>query len=295
MRIKGYLFILAAAIMWGLIGPIAKIAFEAGMPPVETAFWRTTIGWGLFAVHAGLRNALRITPSDLPLVAVFGVAGIAGLFGCYVVAVDYGGAALAAVLLYTAPAWVAIMSRMIFGEALTPMKLAALVLTMTGVAGVCFGPSLMTSTMTSGMPSNTTTQHISPIAIGFGLLSGFSYALYYIFGKHFENKYTTPTLFLYAMPVGALVLTPFFNFAPHPPAAWLAVMLLGGVSTYGAYLIYYKGLKHLEATRAAVVATVEPVVAALLAYFMWNEQLSPIGLPWQRTHSGRCYPGCPGR
>jgi DME family drug/metabolite transporter len=268
MRIKGYLFVLFAATMWGLIGPVAKVAFEAGMPPLETAFWRTSIGWGFFALHAICSRKTRMAYKDLPLVAAFGVAGIAGLFGCYVVAVDHGGAALSAVLLYTAPAWVAVMSRLLFAEALTPMKLTALGMTMLGVAGVCFGPAFA---------QGEASIHVSAMAVGFGLMSGFSYALYYVFGKHFENRYTTPTLFLYAMPVGAMVVTPFFSFAPHPPAAWFAVVILGLFSTYGAYLIYYMGLKHLEATRAAVVATIEPVVAALLAYSMWNEQLSPIG------------------
>ncbi|MFW5487501.1 MAG: DMT family transporter [Desulfovibrio sp.] len=269
MRLKGYLFVCIAATMWGLIGPVAKIAFAAGMPPLETAFWRTSIGWVFFALHAVCTRKIHVDANDMPWVGAFGVAGIAGLFGCYVVAVDHGGAALAAVLLYTAPAWVAIMSRLFFGEAITPAKLIALVVTMLGVSGVCFGPSLMD-------PSNETLR-ISPVAIVFGLLSGFSYALYYIFGKKFEGRYTSPTLFLYAMPVGAFVLAPFFKFASHPPSAWLAVIVLGLFSTYGAYLIYYMGLKHLEATRAAVVATIEPVVAAFLAYFMWNEQLSAVG------------------
>ena len=90
---------LAAASLWGLIGPLSKLSFAAGMDTVEVAFWRTTLAWFFFAVQAVWNRETRVAPRDLPAVAGFGVAGIAGLFGAYVVAVEAGGAALASVLL----------------------------------------------------------------------------------------------------------------------------------------------------------------------------------------------------
>jgi len=264
MALSGYLRILAAASLWGLIGPVARIALAEGMPPLEVAFWRTASGWLFFAIQAVLAGQTHIAGRDLPFVLAFGVMGIAGLFGTYAVAVNEGGAALASVLLYTAPAWVALMSRMIFGEIMTPGKLVAVFMTMAGVSAVCLGPSMDQAA-------------IGPLAIFFGLASGFCYALYYIFGKHFLGRYTTPALFLYAMPVGALVLLPAVTFTAWPLAAWLAVVTLGLCSTWLAYSVYYSGLRHLEPTRAAVVATLEPVIAALLAWLMWDERFSLLG------------------
>lgn len=265
MRLRGYLLVLAAAAQWGLIGPIAKVAFAAGMPPLTVAFWRTALGWALFAALAFWRRETRARPADLPMLAAFGAAGIAGLFGSLALAVNAGGAALAAVLLYTAPAWVALLARVFFHEPMGPGKLVAVALTMLGVTGVSFGQN-GTGAAVVGLP-----------AILFGLLSGLTYALYYIFGKHFLNRYQSTTILLYAMPVGGLVLAPFVQFAAYPWPAWLAVAVMALVCTFGAYLAYYAGLKRLEATRAAVVATFEPVVAAVLAYVMWHESFGPLG------------------
>jgi drug/metabolite transporter, DME family len=77
--------------------------------------------------------------------------------------------------------------------------------------------------------------------------------------------------------VGALVFLPFVAFHPKTPQVWAALVFIGAVPTYGAYTLYSAGLRRIEATRAATVATIEPVVAAIGAYLMWNERLSPLG------------------
>jgi len=261
----GYVYVLCAAALWGLIGPLSKLAFAAGMDTVEVAFWRTTLAWVLFAGQAVKTREPRIARRDLPVVAGFGVAGIAGLFGAYVVAVEAGGAALASVLLYTAPAWVAVMSWLFLKEPMGSYKVAAVAATIIGVAGVSLGPGFSGETASSSR------------AIVFGLLSGITYALYYIFGKYYLGRYKTPTLFLYALPIGSLALLPFTEFTKPTLAGAIPCIVLALLSTYGAYSIYYAGLRRLEATRAAVVATLEPVMAAGLAFVMFGERFSLIG------------------
>ena len=261
---SGYVYVLAAAALWGLIGPLSKLSFAAGMDTVEVAFWRTTLAWVLFAAQAIANRETHIDRRDLPAVAGFGVAGIAGLFGAYVVAVQAGGAALASVLLYTAPAWVALMSWLFLKEPMGSFKVAAVAATIAGVAGVSLGPG------DGGAV-------VDGRAIAFGLLSGVTYALYYIFGKYYLGRYRTPTLFLYALPVGSLALLPFTTFTTPTLAGAVPCLILAVCSTYGAYSLYYAGLKRLEATRAAVTATLEPVMAALLAYTMFGERFSLVG------------------
>lgn len=263
--LRGYLFILLAAALWGVIGPISRLAFQEGVAPLEVAFWRATLTWLFFAVHALLTGRVRMAPRDLPMAALFGLTGVTCFYGFYQIAVNGGGAALAAVLLYTAPAWVAVMSRIVFKERMTPIKLTALVLTLLGVAGVSAGGDAGAAAAAG------------PAAVGAGLASGFCYALYYIFGKHFSGRYTSPNLFLYLLPIGALGLLPWVEFSHKTPTAWLALFLLALLSTYGAYYCYYIGIQHLEATRAAITATMEPVVAAVVAFFWWGEFFTPLG------------------
>ncbi len=259
----GYLFILLAAASWALIGPVAKFAFAAGMTPLEVAFFRALLGGLFFFLHALLFHRLRLDRRVLLPVLAFGVVGVAGFYASYQLAVAYGGAALASVLLYTAPAWVAGMSALWLGERLDRAKLLAVGLTLLGVLllGLGAGGEL----------------RLTLLGVFFGLLSGFGYALYYLFGKLYFARYPAEAIYALAMPVGALFLLPFVHAWPRDLEVWGLLFVIGFVSTYLAYAFYAAGLMRLEATRASVVATLEPVLASLFAYLWWGERFSALG------------------
>lgn len=256
----GYLYLLLAAFLWGLIGPVSRLAFQEGLTPLAVAFFRAGIAWVFFGLHALLLRQVRVERRDALPLLLFGLVGVSLFYGSYQLAVVYGGAALASVLLYTAPAWVALLSLVVLKEPLDRTGLLAVALTLLGVGLMGLGGG-------SGV-------RVLSLALFFGLLSGFTYALYYIFGKLYLPRYATPTLFLYALPVGALGLLPWVELAPLSPRAMEALLFLGVFSTYGAYLAYYAGLRRLPATRASVVATLEPVVANLFAFLLFREVLS---------------------
>lgn len=262
MVFKGYAFIIAAAALWGMIGPFSRLAFQEGILPMEVAFWRALLTWVLFGGHAMIRHEVTLHRKDVPYVLVFGVCGVSLFYFFYQMAVKQGGAALAAVLLYTAPAWVIVLSRIFLKEPITPTKLLAMVLTLIGISAISMGKDAG-----AGEP-------ISLSAIVFGLSSGFCYSLYYIFGKHFTGRYSSYNLFLYVLPIGALGLLPWVDFSPKTPTAWLALISLAIICTYGANSCYYLGLKYLDAGQASITATLEPVVAAAVAYFWWHEVFS---------------------
>jgi len=266
-KLKGYLFITAAAVLWGMIGPFARLAFSEGVLPMEVAFWRATLAWVFFGTHAAILREVRMQPRDWPALLVFALTGVALFYGSYQLAVKSGGAALASVLLYTAPAWVVVLARIFFKEALTPAKLVALTLTLLGITGVSLGGS--------GDPGAGLA--VSAGALIAGLTAGFSYSLYYIFGKHFSNRYSSPNLFFYMLPIGAVCLFPLVEFSHKTPTAWAVLFCIAFFSTYGAFYCYYIGLKHMEASQASITATLEPVVAAVVAYFWWGETFTLLG------------------
>ncbi len=265
----GYAYVLLAATLWGMIGPLALLAFQQGLEPLEVAFWRATLGALLFMIHVSICGQWRIHRADLPAFFFFGLVCVGVFYGAFQKTVEVGGASVAAVLLYTAPAWVALLARIFLGEALGRLKLLAVGLTLLGVLGVSLGPDGLTA-LRDGL--------WSPAAVGYGLLSGLTYALYYIFGKRYLGKYTAASVMVVALPIGALALYPFVNFHEKTLIAWIALAALALVSTYGAFLAYCAGLRRLEATRASVVATFEPVVAALVAFAWWGERLGYLGI-----------------
>ncbi len=265
MPLAGYGFVLLAAGLWALIGPLARYCLAEGVTPLEIAFWRAAFGALFFGLHAARHGLWRAPARDAAAFAAFGLVGVALFFGSYQLAVREGGAALASILLYTAPAWVALLSRLCFAEPLTRAKLAALGLAMAGAFLICrSGGGLQGGASAAG--------------IGFGLLAGFTYSLHYVFSRHFLRRHSPVTMYLFCLPVGALALLPFVDFAPKGPLAWsLLVLGMGLVTTYGAYLAYCEGMRRLSPTRVAVVANFEPVLAALLAYWLWDELFPPSG------------------
>ena len=264
---KGYGYILTAAALWGLIGPFAKLAFQEGLAPLEVAFWRAALAWLCFGTQAVWQRQVRVAVSDLPALGLFSLTGVFLFYGSYQLAVQKGGAALASVLLYTAPAWVALMAVFFFREKMNPIKWLALVATLVGVALVSIG--------SGGAMGGASGQMAA--AVFFGLVAGFCYSLYYIFGKYLGGKYSAATVFFCILPMGAVCLLPWVPWAPKSGTAWLALASLAVMCTYGAYHCHYAALRYLEAGRASIAATLEPVVAAVVAFFWWGEFFSPAG------------------
>jgi drug/metabolite transporter (DMT)-like permease len=268
-RYRGYFCIIAAAMMWGFIGPLGKMAYSQGISPLEVAFWRALLAWSCFALEVLVRQqSIRIARRDLLPLALFSILCVTLFYGAYQFAVDEGGAALASVLLYTAPAWVILLSRFFLREQITKEKLSALGLTILGI-------SLIAAGQTGRVPIGGGKAMMLGLAAG--LFSGFCYSLYYILGKFFSGKYSAGILFFYTLLPGALLLLPWFTFTEKNGWAWLSLSLLAVISTYGAYHFYYTGLKYIEAGRASIVATLEPLVAGLAAWYWWGEMFTPTG------------------
>ncbi len=265
-RLKGYILIVAAAVCWGHIGIFSAVAFAEGVGPMEVAFWRAVISWFFFGSQAIIRKETQCTPKDIPLLIVFGLLGISLFYIAYLYAVKEGGAALASVLLYTAPAWVIACSFFIYKEKLTINKIIAVILVAAGVFFISSGGGTA--------PSGTATLFKAVLA---GMVSGFCYSLYYTIGKYFSSRYSSANLFFYILPIGALGVLPFVTFSEKTPLAWTAMIALALLSTFIANQCYYLGLQYLEAGRASIVATIEPVVAAVAAYFFLGEFFSPAG------------------
>jgi DME family drug/metabolite transporter len=264
--LSGYLFIIAAGSCWGFVGIFSSIAFSEGVAPMEVAFWRALFAWFLFGSQAFVQKETKMQVRDLPLLVVFGLLGISLFYISYLYAIDSGGAALASVLMYTAPAWVVVCSLFIYKEKLTVPKIVALVLIVGGVF------------LISNTGGNTnSTKALSALAIISGLTSGFCYSLYYTLGKHFSSRYSSANLFLYMLPIGCLGILPFVEFTQKTALAWFAIFCIASLSTFIANQCYYQGLKKLEAGKASIVATIEPVIAATAAFFIFGEHFAPLG------------------
>lgn len=262
-RLLGYACIVGAAFLWGSIGPAIRFALDDGASAIEIGFWRAIIGAALFAVHARLVRSRPIDRSDWPAMIGFGLVGISLFYGSNVVAVERGGVALAAVLLYSAPALVAaaewIRSRRPPGR----RTVMALVLTLAGVTAVSLSGA-------GGVRPDA-------LAVFWGLVAGACYALHYLFGATFFRRYDASMVFVWVLPVGALGLLPVTDFHEKGLMAWMAIVYVAVLPTYAAYRLYAAGLRRVAPTRAATVAAAEPVFAAAFAWVLFSETLGFVG------------------
>ena len=258
----GVLLIALAAACWGLLGPVSRLAFSEGVSPLEVSFWRAAIGCILFGIHALATRASLPKPRDVPAFILFGLIGGALFFASYQLAVQQAGASVASVLLYTAPVWVTIAGAVWLHERVTPVKIAAVVISLIGVLLIGFDTPPMAFALTG---------------IVWGLVAGISYASYYVFGKLYFHWYPSSVAYALAFVVAALVLWPFVEFVPLTAPAIMSIVIIGTAATYLPYLIYAAGLKRMEASRAAIIAMTEPLVATALGHWWWGERLGMLG------------------
>lgn len=111
-----------------------------------------------------------------------------------------------------------------------------------------------------------------------GILSGFCYALYSIFSKPVTKRYSGLTITTYTFMYTSIFMlltsdvirkTHQFQYAD----VWVSAVLLASVSTVAAFVLYTSGLKHLEASKASILATIEPIVAVVTGVLFLGEHL----------------------
>jgi drug/metabolite transporter (DMT)-like permease len=238
--------------------------------PMTVVTWRALMGAvTLAAVLAIVRpQLLRIRPRDLPFFALYGFIGVTMNFWAYFSAFKFTTLAVAITLLYTYPAFVALLSAAFLGERLTRTKIGALVVTLLGSALVA-------------QVHQADWLRLNLRGILFGLLAGITAASYSIFGKRALTSYQPWTVVLYAFASGGLFLAvlsgpQLLAAAGYPAVAWLWILGLAILPSLGGYTFYTLGLRDLPASQASIIATWEVVTASFLGWLIFSEHLAPI-------------------
>lgn len=254
-----------AAILWSFIGPLSKEALNYGVSPLETAFWRAFIGCACFSGQAAFSGGLRISLRHASIFFLFGWVGVGLLFGALQISIQLSGAATAMVLLYTAPAWVALSSRVFFREAISLQKIFAIGTALVGVALICFAGGSLSAVY-------------SPLGIICGLLAGIAYASHFPFYAYWGTRYSTGTIYTYMLLGGTIFLLPFVSYLPNKAShIWAVLFALGFLTNYIAYVALAASLRRIRQIQAAVVGNIEPLFATLWVWMFFGENFTPTG------------------
>jgi len=264
---------MGAATLWATFGLFAKVLYAAGFTTTELASVRAALAFTCFAIFAlvqrlrGRTSGIRVPASALPFFALYGIFGFALFAVLFFLSMQHTSVAIASALLYTAPAFVLIMSALLWHERVDRTRAAALVMVLAGV--------LLVTGAAGALLQGTAT--LSPRALLLGIGAGLGYALYTVMSKHASAHYgAVPSLFwcfLFAAAALALLASPVEPFLRAPRHAGM-LLLLGIVPTILPYALYLSALRSLRASTASMLASLEPVMAALMAALLLHEGMT---------------------
>ena len=261
---------MGAGCLWGTFGILTKTTYAfTTLGPISLAWYRLIFAIPFIGVVILIKHyPISISRREGVLFIGFGFFSLTLFEALYFSSLVYTTVQHAAALLYTAPAFVAILSWFFLKERITRAKIAAIVLSMLGaflILGLWSNEPLFASR--------------TQIGDWLALCSGLAYSSWYIFGKVLgKNREPAVTSFL-GLCIGAAMLFPLAIAleglrVPQTLLGWELVATVGIVPTAIAYLLYLAGLKLIDATVASVFAIVEPLTAAVLAFFIFQETLS---------------------
>jgi DME family drug/metabolite transporter len=267
----GFLAVGVAASIWGTLGFFAKILYAEGVSFEALVAVRASVGWAamlLFVLVTWRVRSLRVTGRDFLFLVPLGLVGIGAFYLLYFFTVRESTVGTAAILLYSSPAFVALLAWIFLKETLGPLRLLALALTFGGIFLVVgrYDPGAL---------------EISLPVLATGLLSGLTYGLYSIFGKPLAGYLEPASILSYALGFGSVLLMlaalpTFHTLVGLSSGSYALLVILAVVHTALAFGLYTVGLKRLDAGQAAIVATVEPVVAGAIGVVLLGEELTAL-------------------
>lgn len=262
--LRGYLLAAIAAAGWAGGGLTAKWLFVttgSAVDPATLSAARAVLSALMLLAFLALfkREELRVRTRDLPFLAVFGVLGLAAVHFTYFATIRLTSVPTAILLEYLAPILVLGVSVVALGERFTWALPAGVALSVTGCAlmvGAIGGDGW----------------RISPQGLAWGLASAVFFALYTVLGKYAAPRFSPWTLLTYGLGAAALFWLVWLGgpariitvLADGRRFIAIAVMsLFSTVIPFGAFL---SALHHIDATKASITATLEPVLAGVGTY-----------------------------
>lgn len=265
-RLTGYMMVIVAATLFGFNGSLSRLLFNDGISPTTLVEFRMLIG-GLCLVvvlSVGARKELRVRLRQWGWLIAFGLT-LALVTFTYFVAISRLPIAVALVIQFTAPAWIAM------GEATLRRRLPsfsvfiALILTFGGVA-------FLTGIW------HLSLNGLDPLGLLYAVFALVTYAAYLLLGRRLGRDIPSLTTTTYGAIVAALFWLCIQPLWTVPANTWtpyhlLLIVLVGIFGMAIPFTLVIAALRVVDATRAGIVSTFELVAGGVIAYFWLGQQL----------------------
>ena len=278
-QVVGAVMYLVAAFLFALNGSVAKAQIEAGLSAAEVTEIRT-LGCCLLLLAFLLitrPRSLRVRRDEVPFLLLFGVLAYAMTPFLFFLTVELLPVAIAALLAFLAPVLVALWLRFVKKEPVGRSIWLALALVVGGL--------LLVAQVWQGMTLNA-------LGVIFGLLTAAALAAYLVLGEEGSRRRDVMSLAFWGFAIATLtwsILAPWWNFpwslmgttttlfdgAVTAVPVWSLVLLMVVVSVV-PFVLVLMSLQRIGAQRGGILGTTEPVWAALIAFVMLGEVLTPM-------------------
>jgi drug/metabolite transporter (DMT)-like permease len=274
-RLLGAGLVVIAAISFGTLGPLSRFAGEAGVESLSLVTWRATLGGLCMLAFLAARMAAGQHPvvpfASLPVRERWTIvaAAAANTVLNFSVFVAFGliSIALALLVFYLYPAIVAIASVVWFGDRLDRVRWGALAISMVGCVMVVAGAGSLGEVNLAG--------------IGLALVGALAQAFYVLAARHGFARVPGTQAAATTMLLAALFYLAIagvmgqLNALAQPLASSAALWPVVAAGVVGAgvpTVCFITGIRLLGPPRAAILATLEPVVGVGLAALLLREQ-----------------------
>lgn len=264
------LLVLSAAVMWGCIGIFVRRLNAYGFGAMQITAVKCLVNASLMFLFILFtdRKKLVVHRKDIGWFFANALCSIYIFNTAYNAAITMISLSAAVVLLYTAPVFVMLMSVVFFHERFTKRKALCLLL--------CVGGSSLVSGVAMGMKLNT-------LGVLFGLISGVGYACYSIFSGVIVKRYHPFTNVFYTFLIAGFAAALSCNMketiqllaGSREAVYWM--MSNSVITSFLPYLTYTTALQVISPSKAAILASLEPVVATLVGVFVYQEMVSLSG------------------
>ena len=272
----GYAMVAIAATLFAVNGSVSKVVLDSGLSSLELAQIRATcaaLGLLIFLVVFA-RSVLRVSRRELLFLAAFGVVGVALVQWLYFVAIHNLPVGVALLIEFTAPLFVALFARYVYKEHIRRRIWVAVILCIVGLgvvvevwAGVAFSTAGVTAALGGAfaltaylLMAERERRQRDPVSLSF---YGFLFAA-------ILWAFVQP---LWKFPYEVLGETVSLqgNLSEHSAPIWLLVGFIVVIGTMVTFSLLTGALRHISATRASIVATLEPVIATVVAWIWLGE------------------------
>ncbi|HWG57097.1 MAG TPA: EamA family transporter [Gaiellaceae bacterium] len=279
----GYLMVSAAALLFAVNGTVSKVVLSSGLDALELTQVRATGAFLGFAVALALANpgALRVGRRELVRLAIFGVAGVAMVQWLYFVSIHRLPIGIALLIEYLAPILIALWAWAVMKQRVRRRIWVALVLALIGLSLVVEFWSGVT---------------LDGIGIAAAFAAAVAYAVYVLMAEHAVGVRSATSVLLYGFLFAALfwaIVRPAWRFpfarvdddvsllgrlARFEAPVWLLLLFVVVVGTMVTFLLVTAALRHVSATRVAIIAMLEPVAAGVVAFAWLGESFGALQL-----------------